>query len=143
MPHYGSFTMSLCFLSQGLAPAFPRFLLTSLDSQFLFFFETQSPLTRGSLNGSLCSWPGFRRPVNPLKTNLISCMHLRMGIVSYREGTELLSGSVVGSGPQRGQQGSKSTSCLRGGGRGPVTPSALSTSSRLAVVEPGLEPQIG
>lgn len=83
----------------------------------------------------------FRRPVNPLKTNLLSCTHLRTGIVSL-EGTELLSDSVVGSGPKRGQQGSKSTSSVYEEEGGPVTLSALSTSSRLATVEPGLEPQI-
>lgn len=64
-----------------------------------------------------------------------------MGIVSL-EGTELLSDSVVGSGPKRGQQGSKSTCSVYEEEGGPVTLSALSTSSRLATVEPGLEPQI-
>lgn len=64
MPHYGSFTTLLCFLTQGVAPALLRFLLTPLDSQILFF-DPKSDLTWGFLHGSLYPWVGFRRPNKP------------------------------------------------------------------------------
>lgn len=113
-----------------------RFLLTLFDSQILFFW---SEVRHGFLNGSLYPM-GFRRPGNPLKSETVHAFengHFLLRGQSFHQILRwYLDPKMVNSVQNQHLQFTKRRQVL-------LTWSAVSTSSRLVMAEPGLGPQIG